>query len=84
MGGRAARHPSLLQLKLVGTPRDRRGGTAKEWSAGGALRQTVGRGSSYCSASNLALIFGLGKDVSAARQKLTNVAADKRLLIQER
>ena len=60
------------------------GVVARLRSAGGVLRQTVDRGSSYCSASDLALIFGLGKDASAARQKLTNVAADKRLLIQER
>lgn len=80
MGGGS--HPSLLQLKLVGTQRDRRDGAAKECR--GTLWQTVDSGSSYYSASDLALIFGLGKDVSAARQKLTSVAADKRLLIQQR
>ncbi|WP_423787661.1 ASPIC/UnbV domain-containing protein, partial [Klebsiella pneumoniae] len=53
----------------------------------------VHSGSSYCSASDLALTFGLGKDASAsaieidwpsgAKQKLTNIPANQRLTIQE-
>jgi len=61
-------------------------------SAGGRQWHMVHSGSSYCSANDLALTFGLGKGESKAieiewpsgvRQKLTNVAADKRLVIQE-
>lgn len=84
-----------LQLKLIGTKSNRSaiGAVARLTSVGGTQWQTVHSGSSYCSASDLALTFGLGKDLSAAaieiewpsgaRQKLTNVAADKRLVIQE-
>ena len=84
-----------LQLKLAGSKSNRSaiGAVARLTSAGGAQWQMVHSGSSYCSASDLALTFGLGKDVSAtaieiewpsgARQKLSNVAADKRLVIQE-
>ena len=57
--------------------------------------QTVHIGSSYSSASDLALTFGQGKDVyatavaieiewpSGARPELTSVDADERLVIQE-
>ena len=84
-----------LQLKLAGTKSNRSaiGAVARLTSAGGTQWQMVHSGSSYCSASDLALTFGLGKDASATaieiewpsgtRQKLSNVAADKRLVIQE-
>jgi enediyne biosynthesis protein E4 len=82
-------------LKLAGTKSNRSaiGAVARLTSAGGTQWQMVHSGSSYCSASDLALTFGLGKDASATaieiewpsgtRQKLSNVAADKRLVIQE-
>jgi hypothetical protein len=84
-----------LQLKLVGTRsnRDGIGAVARVTSAGGAQSQTVHSGSSYCSASDLALTFGLGKDAAATsveiewpsgrKQTLTNVAANQTLTIKE-
>ena len=55
--------------------------------------QMVHSGSSYCSASDLALTFGLGKDTvaptieiewpSGTRQKLANVAANRQLVVKE-
>jgi len=60
--------------------------TGKQW-------QTVHSGSSYCSQSDLALTFGLGKDATAAtievewpggtKQRLTNVKAGQILNITE-
>jgi hypothetical protein len=84
-----------LQLKLAGTKSNRSaiGAVARVTSAGGTQWQTVHSGSSYCSASDLALTFGLGKDTSAsveiewpsgARQKLANVAGNQRLVVTER
>ena len=84
-----------LQLKLVGSKsnRDGIGAVARVSSAGGSQWQMVHSGSSYCSASDLALTFGLGKDTGApaieidwpsgTRQKLANVAANQRLVIKE-
>jgi hypothetical protein len=84
-----------LQLKLVGTRsnRDGIGAVARVTSAGGAQSQTVHSGSSYCSASDLALTFGLGKDAAATsveiewpsgrKQKLTSVTANQTLTIKE-
>ncbi len=84
-----------LQLKLVGSKsnRDGIGAVARVTSAGGTQSQTVHSGSSYCSASDLALTFGLGKDAAAtsieiqwpsgARQKLSNIAANQQLTVKE-
>jgi enediyne biosynthesis protein E4 len=84
-----------LQLKLVGSKSNRSaiGAVARVSSAGGTQWQTVHSGSSYCSSSDLALTFGLGKDTSAAaieiewpsglHQKLTNVAANQHLVVKE-
>ena len=84
-----------MQLKLIGTKSNRSAidAVARLTSAGGTQWQTVHSGSSCCSASDLTLTFGLGKDESTAaieiewpsgvRQKFTSVAADKRLVIQE-
>jgi hypothetical protein len=84
-----------LQLKLEGTRSNRSaiGAVARISSAGGRQWQMVHSGSSYCSSSDLALTFGLGKDTTAsaieiewpsgARQKLTNVPANQRLVIKE-
>ncbi len=84
-----------LQLRLEGTRsnRDGIGAVVRLASAGGTQMQTVHSGSSYCSASDLALTFGLGRDTQASaieiqwpsgtRQKLANVKADQRLTIRE-
>ena len=54
--------------------------------------QMVHSGSSYCSASDLALTFGLGKDTSAsveiewpsgAKQKLAKVQSNQRIAVKE-
>jgi hypothetical protein len=61
-------------------------------SPGGTQSQTVHSGSSYCSASDLALTFGLGADPSAdieiywpsgGHQKLSNVKAGQLLTVRE-
>jgi hypothetical protein len=84
-----------LQLRLEGTKsnRDGIGAVVRVTSAGGTQMQTVHSGSSYCSASDLALTFGLGKDAAATsveilwpsgtRQKLANVKADQRMAVRE-
>jgi enediyne biosynthesis protein E4 len=84
-----------LQLKLVGSRSNRSGigAVARVTSAGGSQWQMVHSGSSYCSSSDLALTFGLGKDTSAggidvewpsgAKQHLSNVSADQYLVIRE-
>jgi hypothetical protein len=84
-----------LQLKLTGSKsnRDGIGAVVRVTSAGGTQSQTVHSGSSYCSASDLALTFGLGKDASASaieiewpsgtKQKLSNIAANQRMEIKE-
>ncbi len=84
-----------LQLRLEGTKsnRDGIGAVVRVTSAGGAQSQTVHSGSSYCSASDLALTFGLGKDATAseidiywpsgAHQKLSSVKADQRMIVKE-
>ncbi len=85
-----------LHLKLVGSKSNRSAIGAKVivQAAGGAQSQTVRSGSSYCSQSELALTFGLGKDPKAsvvdiewpsgARQRLTNVKANQYLTIDEK
>jgi hypothetical protein len=84
-----------LQLKLEGTKSNRSaiGAVARVTSAGGTQWQTVHSGSSYCSASDLALTFGLGKDAAATsieiewpsggKQKLSNIPANQHLVIKE-
>ena len=84
-----------LSLRLVGTKsnRDAIGAVVRVESASGKQMQMVHSGSSYCSQSDLALTFGLGKDAEAsaveiqwpsgAKQRITNVAAGRLLTIQE-
>jgi enediyne biosynthesis protein E4 len=84
-----------LQLRLQGTKSNRNGigAVVRVSSAGGTQQQTVHSGSSYCSASDLALTFGLGKDTavtaveiqwpSGTHQKLSNVKPDQRVVVQE-
>jgi enediyne biosynthesis protein E4 len=83
-----------LNVRLVGTRsnRDGIGAVVRVLNAGGKQWNMVRSGSSYCSQSDLALTFGLGKDTSAqleiewpsgARQQFKNVQANKFLTIDE-
>ncbi len=84
-----------LTMRLVGTRsnRDALGAVVRLESASGKQWQTVHSGSSYCSQSDLALTFGLGHDPqvsaieidwpSGAKDRLTNIAANQFLTIQE-
>ncbi len=67
-----------LQVQLEGTKsnRDGIGAVVRVTSAGGTQSQTVHSGSSYCSASDLALTFGLGSDTQAQRHR--NPVAQRR------
>jgi hypothetical protein len=84
-----------LQVKLVGKKSNRNGlgAIVRVTSAGGRQWQVVHSGSSYCSSSDLALTFGLGKDAAATsievewpsgvKQKLGNTPAKQALVITE-
>ena len=84
-----------IQLKLTGTKSNRSGlGAVATIESGlGRQRQMVHSGSSYCSQSDLALTFGLGKDEnvksveidwpSGHKDHLTNVKANQFLMIRE-
>jgi enediyne biosynthesis protein E4 len=83
-----------LSVRLTGTKsnRDGIGAVVRVQSAGGKQWNTVRSGSSYCSQSDLALTFGLGKDTGASiqvewpsgsKQQIGNVAADQFLTIDE-
>ncbi len=83
-----------LSVRLAGTKsnRDGIGAVVRLQSAGGKQWKMVRSGSSYCSQSDLALTFGLGKDTAAnleidwpsgAQQRFQNVAANQRVRIDE-
>ena len=83
-----------LSVRLVGTKsnRDGIGAVVRIESASGKQWNTVRSGSSYCSQSDLALTFGLGKDTGATiqvewpsgtKQQLGKVQADRFLVIDE-
>ncbi len=84
-----------LQLKLVGRTSNRSaiGASVRVTAAGGKQWQSVHSGSSYCSASDLTLTFGLGKDTVAStveidwpsgkHQRLDKVAGNMRLVLNE-
>ena len=84
-----------LQIRTVGAKsnRDGIGAIVRVTSASGKQWNQVRSGSSYCSQSDLALTFGLGKDPGAtsieidwpsgAKQKLGAVPANQILVIQE-
>jgi hypothetical protein len=84
-----------LSVKLEGTRgnRDGIGAVVRVTSAGGTQWQTVHSGSSYLSASELALTFGLGQDQNVSRlevewpggmrQTLTDVRAGQHLVIKQ-
>ena len=84
-----------LCVRLVGTKsnRDGIGAVVRVESASGKQWSTVHSGGSYCSQSDLALTFGLGKDAvasaieidwpSGAKQRLTNIAANQFITVEE-
>jgi hypothetical protein len=84
-----------ISVKLTGTKSNRSalGAVVRIQSQQGKQWQMVHSGSSYCSQSDLALTFGLGKDTTVAaievewpggaKQRLTNVKADQILSITE-
>jgi hypothetical protein len=83
-----------LNVRLAGTKsnRDGIGAVVRVQSAAGKQWNMVRSGSSYCSASDLALTFGLGKAAtvslevewpSGARQQFANVSANQFLTIDE-
>ena len=84
-----------LSVKLVGTHSNRNGigAVVRVTSAGGTQWQTVHSGSSYCSASDLTLTFGLGQDDKATQieidwpggtpQTLKDVAAGQHLAVRQ-
>ncbi|HEY3129547.1 MAG TPA: CRTAC1 family protein [Acidobacteriota bacterium] len=84
-----------VSIQTKGTRSNRDGiGTLVKVSAGGKTQQqTVHSGSSYCSQSQLPLVFGLGSAAkvdrvevlwpSGKRQELKNVAVDKFYLLDE-
>ncbi len=84
-----------LNVKLEGTRsnRDGIGAVVRVTSAGGTQWQAVHSGSSFCSASDLALTFGLGRDEKATsvevqwpggmQQVVKDVAAGQHLVIKQ-
>ena len=86
-------HWITLRLKGVKSNKSALGSVVRLQSNAGRQTQTVHSGSSYCSQSDLALTFGLGKDVmvgaieidwpSGTKQKLAAVKADQFLTITE-
>ena len=84
-----------LSVKLQGTRCNRNGigAVVRVTSAGGTQWQAVHSGSSYCSASDSALTFGLGQDQKATRvevewpggvrQTLTDVQAGQHIVLKE-
>ncbi|MBI3668104.1 MAG: CRTAC1 family protein, partial [Acidobacteria bacterium] len=91
-GGNANQY---LRVKTAGTKsnRDGIGAVVRLRSASGTQWQMVRSGSSYCSQSELALTFGLGRDrmvdslevfwPSGERQGFSNLDADQYLLVEE-
>ena len=82
-----------IRTKGVKSNRDGIGAVVRIESASGKQWNSVRTGSSYCSQSDLALTFGLGKDTtinvidvewpSGAKDHLTNVPANQFLTIEE-
>jgi len=84
-----------LSLRLIGTKsnRDGIGAVVRVESSSGKQWSMVRSGSSYCSQSDLALTFGLGKDTIASvqvewpsgmKQQLGGIAADQRMTVTEK
>ena len=85
---------SWLEVRLRGAKSNRNGlgAVVRVESPAGKQSQMVRSGSSYCSASDLALHFGLGKDTTAnltiewpsgAKQSLAGVKANQRVTVDE-
>ena len=82
-----------IRTRGVKSNRDGIGAIVRIDSASGKQWNTVRSGSSYCSQSDLALTFGLGKDTTVAaidvewpsgvKEKISNVPANQFLLIEE-
>jgi hypothetical protein len=84
-----------LSVKAVGTKSNRSalGAVVRIESPSGRQWSMVRSGSSYCSQSDLALTFGLGKDTvvstleiewpSGARDRLSGIRADQLLVVEE-
>ncbi len=83
-----------LEVRLRGAKSNRNGlgAVVRVESPAGKQSQMVRSGSSYCSASDLALHFGLGKDATAnltiewpsgAKQSLAGVKANQRVTVDE-
>ena len=84
-----------LRVKLIGTKsnRDGIGTTVRVTSAGGTQAEMMRSGSSYLSASELVLTFGLGQQEKAEKveiqwpsgqmDRLTNVAAGQTVIVTE-
>ncbi len=82
-----------IRTRGVKSNRDGIGAVVRIESAGGKQWNTVHSGSSYCSQSDLALTFGLGKDPtvstievewpSGQKDRITNVAANQFLVVEE-
>jgi hypothetical protein len=84
-----------VRLKLNGTKSNRSalGAVVRVETASGKQWQVVHSGSSYCSQSDLALTFGLGKDAtitaveavwpSGTKQRFTNVKANASYIVDE-
>jgi hypothetical protein len=79
-----------LQIRLEGSKSNRDGIGAVVHA--GPQQQMVRSGSSYCSSSDLAVTFGLGKETSATvevdwpsgiQQKVGNVQSNQRIIIKE-
>ena len=85
-------HWLSVRLRGARSNRDGIGAVVRVESAGGKQWSMVRSGSGYCSQSDLALTFGLGPDASSAvevewpsgtKQRFKNVAANRRVLIDE-
>jgi hypothetical protein len=85
---------SWLSIRLVGTKsnRDGIGAVVRVASASGKQWNMVRSGSSYCSQSELSLVFGMGRDTTAAvevewpsglRQRFESLRANQWITIQE-
>jgi hypothetical protein len=82
-----------IRTKGVKSNRDGIGALVRVESAGGKQWSMVRSGSSYCSQSDLALTFGLGKDTtvsaieiewpSGQKDRFANVPANQFLLVEE-
>jgi hypothetical protein len=89
----AGNHWLSVRLQGKRSNRDGIGAVVRVESASGRQWRMVHTGSSYCSQSDLAVTFGLGKDTAVAvveiqwpgagKQRLTNVKADQHLVVTE-